>query len=394
MRWSIRQQVLIPIVAIQTVAVVAITMASVALAARRTERQIVDRLNGVVDALGRSNFPLTEGILERMHSLSGAEFITYESWRCSGGRQFIGTGRQCSTARTCGRSRSREDRCAERFTVDRLERTEPLCRVDRLPTSPSAGALLVLYPESSWREARWESAQAPLILGIGALALMAAATTWIAHRISGGIHRLEHQVARIAEGDFRELEFGPNVPQDEVQDLARSINRMCGQLRQMSQTIRQTERTHLLAQLAAGLAHQLRNALTGARMSIQLHEKRCQSARSDPSMNVALRQLGLDRGAGARPADAGAGGRSDSRLFDLVGLVHDVASLLEPACEHSRVGLEVDPGPSAVTAVVDEPSLRAAVLNLALNAIEAAGPGGAVGIAVRSIAGRADDPGQ
>ena len=55
------------------------------------------------------------------------------------------------------------------------------------------------------RDARWESAQVPLILGAGALVLMAAATTWIAHRISGRIHRLEHQVARIAEGDFREL---------------------------------------------------------------------------------------------------------------------------------------------------------------------------------------------
>ena len=122
---------------------------------------------------------------------------------------------------------------------------------------------------------------------------MAAATTWIAHRISGRIHRLEHQVARIAEGDFRDLALGPFPPHDEVHDLARSINQMCAQLRQMSQTIRQSERTQLLAQLAAGMAHQLRNALTGARMSIQVHLKRCDSARADSSMTVALRQLSL-----------------------------------------------------------------------------------------------------
>ena len=136
----------------------------------------------------------------------------------------------------------------------------------------------MLYPESSWRDARWESAQAPLILGAGALALMAALTTWIAHRISGRIHRLESQVARIAEGDFQELVLDPESPNDEVNDLSRSINRMCAQLRQMSQTIRQSERTQMLAQLAAGMAHQLRNALTGARLSIQLHLKRCDDA--------------------------------------------------------------------------------------------------------------------
>ncbi|MGA9924981.1 MAG: hypothetical protein WBQ29_16390, partial [Isosphaeraceae bacterium] len=63
------------------------------------------------------------------------------------------------------------------------------------------------------------------------------------------------------------------------------------QLRQMSQTIRQSERTHMLAQLAAGMAHQLRNALTGARLSIQLHLKRCEDARTDTSMTVALRRF-------------------------------------------------------------------------------------------------------
>ena len=112
---------------------------------------------------------------------------------------------------------------------------------------------------------------------------MAAATTWIAHRISGRIHRLEHQVARIAEGDFRELALDPKPPRDEVNDLARSINRMCTQLRQMSQTIRQSERTHMLAQHAAGMAHQLRNALTGARLSIQLHLKRCEDGGLTPA---------------------------------------------------------------------------------------------------------------
>src|SRR5208337_3220040 len=77
MRWSIRQQVLVPIVAIQTLSIAAITIASMALAARRTERQIVERLSGVVNALGGSNFPLTDGILARMHSLSGTRFVAY-----------------------------------------------------------------------------------------------------------------------------------------------------------------------------------------------------------------------------------------------------------------------------------------------------------------------------
>ena len=61
MRLPILHQVLVPIIAIQAVTIAAITVASAALAARRTERQIIGRLDGVILALGRSNFPLDGG---------------------------------------------------------------------------------------------------------------------------------------------------------------------------------------------------------------------------------------------------------------------------------------------------------------------------------------------
>ncbi|MGZ3303533.1 MAG: HAMP domain-containing protein [Isosphaeraceae bacterium] len=291
MRWSIRQQVLVPIVAIQTLSIAAITIASMALAARRTERQIVERLSGVVDALGGSNFPLTDGILARMHSLSGARFVAYGPAGQPVAASDPGLAASPPALQAIPvRSQDRFDSLSDSPTPAVSGQNHFAALIG--PRSSTSGTvLLVLYPELSWRDARWESAQVPLILGAGALALMAAATTWIAHRISGRIHRLEHQVARIAEGDFRELVLDPKPPRDEVNDLARSINRMCTQLRQMSQTIRQSERTHMLAQLAAGMAHQLRNALTGARLSIQLHLKRCEDARTDTSMTVALRRF-------------------------------------------------------------------------------------------------------
>ena len=91
----------------------------------------------------------------------------------------------------------------------------------------------------------------PLAVGVGTLGLMAAVTGWIAHRISRRIHDLQHRVAKIAAGDFEGFE--PGQQGDEVQELARSINSMASQLKQMQQTIRQSERTRLLAQLAAGL---------------------------------------------------------------------------------------------------------------------------------------------
>ena len=164
----------------------------------------------------------------------------------------------------------------------------------------------------------------------------------------------------------------------------------------MSQTIRQSESTQLLAQLAAGMAHQLRNALTGARLSIQLHLKRCEDAQADSSMSVALRQLALME-------EQVRGLLTLSRLeerphapCDLGRLLQDVASLLQPTSEHARVALRIgdDNGDGdgtgtatpAAMVMADEPSLRAAVLNLTLNAIEAAGPGGSVALDLKCAA--------
>jgi signal transduction histidine kinase len=234
----------------------------------------------------------------------------------------------------------------------------------------------VLYPETSWRQARFEAATPPLLLGGASLLVMAAVTSWIAHRISRRIGVVNRRVARIAGGDFEGLD--PDRNRDEIADLVRSINAMCGQLRDMSRTIRQSERARLLAQLAAGLAHQLRNSLTGARMSVQLHARRCAVPTGDRSLEVAVRQLAMTE---EQIQGLLSLGRVEGRppvACDLRRLLSEIALLIGPACEHAKVTLEVRGEGPPLPVMAEESGLRAAALNLALNAIEAAGPGGTV----------------
>ena len=90
----------------------------------------------------------------------------------------------------------------------------------------------------------------------------------------GHVERLEKQVERIAHGNFETSVV--SGPPDEVGLLASAVGSMATQLRQMWQTIHQREGERLLHQVAAGLAHNLRNSLTGARMAVELHVKRCE----------------------------------------------------------------------------------------------------------------------
>ncbi len=381
MRWSIRSQILIPLIAIQAAAVAAITVTTATLAARRSERQIVNRLNGVIDALGDASFPYTGGVLSRMRGLSGAHFAAF----ADNGRVTASSFANLDVLPPELRS------LPATVHVNALganpeasfDDTRYLVATLRSAGGPRGTSLLVLYPETSWRQARWEAAMPPLMLGAGSLGMMILATGWVAHRITARIRRLQGQVARIVEGDFREL--APAGRRDEVADLSRSINHLCVQLREMQRTIRETERSRVLAQFAAGLAHQLRNALTGARMSVQLHARRHPAADGDESLGVALRQLAITEEQVKGLLSLGKVERRPAEACDLGRIVGDVAFLVDPACQHARVTLSHSEGGESSGVLVDPSAVRAALLNLTLNAIEAAGAGGSVRLEVTAI---------
>jgi signal transduction histidine kinase len=373
--WPIRNQILLPIIAIQGLAVTAIALTTASLAARRSEDQIVDRLNGVLQAITHLNFPYTAGILERMHRLSGAHFIAFDREGHPLAVSEAGLVEHASALSSVPR--------IERFASLRdslmveIHGTRYVAATLGPSFRPGGETLLILYPETSWQSARRDAAWPPLALGAGALALMVVVTSWTAHRISRRLRRVESQVARIAAGDFQGVEPG-DIP-DEVQDLARSVNRMSADLKSMRQEIEQSERARLLSQLAAGLAHQIRNALTGARMSLQLHGRRCPITETDRSLAVALRQITLMEDQVRGILTLGRVEDAPRAACDLTEILEDIEAMVEPSCRHAGVRLEIRPiEPAAQAFQGDAGGLRAAVLNLVLNAVEAAGPGGRV----------------
>jgi signal transduction histidine kinase len=195
---------------------------------------------------------------------------------------------------------------------------------------------------------------------------------------------LEKHVETIAQGDFG-LELSGGHVDDELSRLVQSINSMSRQLRAMREQLIQGERTRLVAQLTAGIGHQLRNGIAGAKLAIQLHESRCHQV-ADSSLIVARNQLALveEEVQGLLSL-----GKSDARppgVVDLRLIVMTVRDLVSLSCEHQQIELTVlveDP-PLSVIGFTD--GLRAAFLNLALNAIDAAGAGGQVWLVLKSDA--------
>ncbi len=378
MRWSIRNQILAPIIAIQAVAVTSIALATARLAADRSGRQIADRLHGVIETLTDANFPYTAGVLAKMRGLSGAHFAALTPEGRVDHATLPGLDRLPEALRAVGSIGRLHSLGGSPTLVVGGDRyfAIPLTAA----TAPRGPSLLVLYPETSWRRARWEAATPPLALGFGSLALMAAVTSWTAHCIGARIRTVQRQVARLAAGDFAALDPGPR--DDEVRDLAGSINLLGSRLDEMCRAMGRSERSRLLAQLAAGLAHQLRNSLTGARMSVQLHLRRFPPRPGDQSLEVALRQLALTEEQVKGLLSLGRDGPRPSEHCDLGLLLDEVAFLVRPACQHAGVALDHRCAGGPFPLVADPSGLRAAVLNLALNAVEAVGRGGRVRLEV------------
>ena len=374
MWWPIRNQILVPFAAVLVVAVAATAVTAAYLAARRSEDSTVRQLRAVTHTLDQTNFPLTKNVLEKMHGLSGAHFVV-----CGAdGRIVESTLPQLATLPAGPPQIQGPDDLGSLGQNPKLTVAGVSYFVASLqaPGRPDVSALLVLYPEQSWRQARWDAAVPPLAVGSAALAVMVGVAFWLAHRFSGRIRLVQQQVGRIAAGKFREIDLGPR--RDEIRELVGSVNQMCAQLRQLQDTVRQSERSRLLGQLAAGLAHQLRNAITGARMAAQIHAKRCHAEPSDESLHVVLRQLALTEEQVKGILSLGRGERKPPVQCDLEQLAGEVALLVTPACHHAHVDFRQETRVDGRQVLGDLDGLRAAMLNLTLNAIEAAGPGGRV----------------
>jgi signal transduction histidine kinase len=379
LRWPIRNQIFVPFVAVVLLAVAAMTTVAAVQAARQREAQTLAQLQNVIETLAHTSVPYTEAVLQKMSGLSGAEFVACDA---RGGviASTLTVGTLLPNGFGAGIAGGELTSLASQPTVILDDTRYFLARMEP-HSDANVRSLFVLYPVASWSRARWDAVLPPLAVGAGAIVLSSLASGWLAQRFSRRIRLLQEQVAAIAGGDFTEIVAGPR--RDEIQELVVSVNSMSAQLREMQQAIRQSERTRLLAQLAGGLAHQLRNAVTGARMALQLHQRRCQAGPDDKSLTVALRQLALTETQVRGLLSLGRREQSPPAICSPRRIVEEVASLVEPTCEHAGVRLKLTDSSdiraeSPDTVRADLESLRAAVLNLVTNAIEATGPAGLV----------------
>lgn len=308
--------------------VLAAVLANVAFAAWLAARRAADRAEAgqsqVAAALASSRVILTQPVLDTLHELTGSHFVVWDPVARAAGLTTLPNAPLAAPA-----AASLADAVGDVTVLD--SRRYRIGRIRSGGVRPET--VLMLVPEQSIARSTLEAAWPLLAAAAATLALV--------------------------------------VP------LALAVLR---------KTLASSERQRLLGQLAAGFAHELRNAVTGARLAIDLHRRRCDASRpntaaGDDSLAVATRQLDIVEAEVRGLLALGRSPQAAAEPTDLDRLSDEVRDLTAARATH--VGVRLDRGsPAGLTMPARRDSLRAALVNLVLNAIEAAGRGGRVSLEI------------
>jgi signal transduction histidine kinase len=370
MRLSIRYQLLVPLLTLLLSFMGVSTWTALA-SARQARQQIDAQINEIIATVQQANYALAPNVLQLMKGFSGADFL------------YAKTDQRYTTLPTTDvtlpEAVPHSDDAGALSSGQRVKVGDKtyLCSGVRLQQGRNAGAdLYVFYPESVWRDALWAAIRPSLILGaFGGLASIVL-TVGLGQRLSRRILQLERRTRLIAAGDFSPMPLPRR--NDELRDLGQSVNDMAQRLSQLQESMRKTEQVRLLGQVSGGLAHQLRNGVTGARLAVQLHARECNGHADAEPLQVALRQLSLVEMHLKQFLSLGRAGELRMEAVPLANAVSEAVNLVTPQCRHARIDLRWESPPTGAIVRGDSGQLGQVLLNILTNAIEAAGPGGHV----------------
>lgn len=355
-------RLLFPLLAVAVVASLGVAAASYWLGDRWEKEQVAGRYREIESTLSTASFPLTPLVVKSIADLTETDLITLDADKVVLQSSLPLRSGDSIDAITLNAQTNFTDEVlslgSQRYRYSTFEL--------RTQNQNKTLWVAVLFNESELREARWRMASFPLLTGFSTIILLTSVTLLFASRLVRRLSTLQQCVGRISTGEFNAVV--PSGPTDEVGRLGFAVTRMSRQLLKMQETLQRQQGEKLLHQVAGGLAHQLRNSTTGARMAIELHQQRCELA--DDSLGVALNQLEHTEAHVRRLLTVAAGREEqDSPELALVCLEDSMQTLIATA-KHLRIELVANLTRELANVVVsDGPSLQAAFSNLVLNAM-------------------------
>jgi signal transduction histidine kinase len=377
-----------------------VTLCSKWFADRATREATQERLNATGILCVNAAYPLTSSVLTQIQDLSSLKLaiVRETSASSSSGRQFRVEATSSEfpvdlTSDLFGRIVNLtliKSPSGHFETIEFQSGTLWNAIAKRLPSnsdlenaaSPSTRYLVLLERSDRSKGISVQAFVLPLITGLFSSLAIALVATWVASRIGKRIERLENHVQKIAQGSFETIT--PTGPIDTIHSLYQSVNSMSQQLQRSTSQIAINERSRLVNLIASGLAHELRNHLTGAKLAIQTCESH---PHADEAMGIALKQMQLAEESIQRLLTLRVDNSNHiTPSLPAIQIMESVQSLTAPMAQHRRIDLafelvgtdQREKASLQGVSVRDGNTVIGCLINLLLNAMEAAGTGGVV----------------
>jgi len=225
-----------------------------------------------------------------------------------------------------------------------------------------------------------------LVASAGAVVICAILLITLAVVVRRPMLELQDKIQRVADGNLN-AQVGFSDRNDDIGDLGRNFNNMVQQLRESRQEIEHLHRTQMsraehmatLGELAAGLAHEIRNPLAGIAGVMQIVGRdlpptspACDVVKDVQEEVLRINRIVSDLLETARPRPP------EYQLADLNSTVEHAVSFARQQILSKPIEIEFRKAPELGLVEHDPRQLHQVLLNLLLNAIQALNGGGRV----------------
>ncbi len=328
---GIRRRIVVPFLALFALVLIATGAVSTVLVARAVERRRADQTENLARLIGKQEQLATRrDYLEYIRLLYGAESVS-----------VVPRG---SDAPRAGNG------------------------VFRAPTSH--GELVVVYSPDVIAREKEEAVRPFIFLAAGGVLLVLLLGYLTAQAIARPLERLAEQARALPGGEVRPVGGGA-----ELDHLVEAMNRMFREVRRI-------ERLGVMGQVAAGVAHEIRNPLAAMKLTVQMLRA---EAKDPEPLDRLLREI--ERLELTAAELVGTSQPLRKERVRLESVVADVLELMRRQLEHLSVAVErrFDAAPDVE---VDVARFKRCIMNLVLNGAQSMPSGGPLTVRVAPRDGR------
>ncbi|MFT5440222.1 MAG: signal transduction histidine kinase [Alphaproteobacteria bacterium] len=386
---KIRHLITWPFIGLSTAAVAVTGLVTIYLISKQIDRDLNVHMDHASEMIAKSGLALNSRVLENLRQVVGAEVIVFrpDGHLLSTTLDQKANRRLIMAIRTgVGAVTELDPKTAHKF-IDLSDGDQPYRVIYRSLQTPPGALLAFVVSTDDALKSKNRIGRILILVGIFVVMGAAGASYIVAGAITRPLEKLVNYTREI--GARRWSTSAPNSGSDEIRRLAEAFDEMRSELEATEERLIQSEKLALAGQLAARVAHDVRNPMSSIRMRAQLLQRQ-------------LVAKGMDAGNVTSILEQGT--RVEWVIQGLLDLAHphdlhrkpmDVQAVLEEALkttsaqlEHFHITVERRFEPDLLPVNLDPDRFCQALVNLISNAAETMPRGGILTVSTRMAAGR------